>query len=259
MTHALRFEGVSIDLGARRVLSGVDLELGRGELVALAGPNGAGKTTLLRAATRTLSPCEGRIVLGRDPLSDLSRRSLAQRVAIVPQETQIPFPFSALEVVLMGRSPHLNWLGFESEEDVAIARRAMESVGVGELAERSILELSGGERQLVIVARALAQSPEVLLLDEPTAFLDLKNRTQVLSLVRAWVREEGRSALVVSHDLGLAAQAADRVALVAEGCVQGVGPPEEVLTAENLQRAFGVEATVIEGPGGKPVVVPRLR
>jgi len=155
----------------------------------------------------------------------------------------------------MGRSPHLGVFGYESRDDVALARHAMERVGIADLADRSILELSGGERQLVLIARALAQGPKVLLLDEPTAHLDLRHRVRVLALVRQFAAEGG-GALVVSHDLSLAARTCDRIALLAEGRLLATGSAHEVLTRENLKRAFDIEAEIVMAPDGAPLVVP---
>jgi iron complex transport system ATP-binding protein len=253
---ALTCEDLRVRLGGRAVLAGVSLELGRGEVLGLAGANGAGKTTLLRAVSGVLRPDAGRITLGGRALADWGRRELARRIAVVAQETAFAFPFRAGEVVLMGRSPHLPRIGFEGPRDLAIARAALARVGIEELADRSILELSGGERQLVVLARALAQEPEVLLLDEPTAHLDLRHRLRVLELVRE-LAGEGRSALVVSHDLSLAARACDRLALLARGSVLAVGRPAEVLSADSLRRTFAIEADVVPGPDGAPLVVPR--
>jgi iron complex transport system ATP-binding protein len=252
----MRFEDVSLRLGDRPVLSQVSLGLHQGEILTLAGPNGAGKTTLFRIASRVLRPDAGRVWVGGRPVDALSRRELARALAVVPQDASIVFPFTAGEVVLMGRSPHLGALGFESAADVALAREAMERVGIEALADRSVLELSGGERQLVLVARALAQDPRVLLLDEPTAHLDLRHRVAVLEQVRAFA-SRGRSALVVSHDLGLAARTSDRVALLREGALQAVGTPREVLTPDALLRVFGVEAEVLSAPDGALAVLPR--
>ncbi len=175
---------------------------------------------------------------------------------MVPQDTPVSFPFRVIEVVLMGRSPHLGVLGFESRADVALARDVMARVGIEAFADRSILDLSGGERQLVLIARALTQEPRILLLDEPTAHLDLAHRVAVLDLVRDFARD-GRSALVVSHDLSLSARASDRLALLSEGLVLDCGTPAEVLTPENLMTAFGIRADVIQAPDGSPLVVPR--
>jgi len=258
VTPALAFDDVALRIGARQVLRGVTFEVAPGEVVGLAGPNGAGKTTLFRVASRVLTPDRGQARVAGRPVESLTRRELALQVAVVPQELSIPFPFSAGEVVLMGRAPHLRGLGFESRADVALAREAMERVGVAELADRSILELSGGERQLVLVARALAQEPRVLLLDEPTAHLDLRHRIAVLERVRE-LAAEGRSALVVSHDLGLAARSCDRLVLLAGGAVLAQGAPGAVLTPDHLRDAFGIEAEVVPAPDGSPLVVPRAR
>jgi iron complex transport system ATP-binding protein len=253
---ALAFEELRVRLGGREVLAGVSFELRPGEVLGLAGANGAGKTTCLRAASGALRPESGRVVLAGRPLAAYGRRELARRVAVVPQDAPFAFPFRAGEAVLMGRTPHLPRLGFEGPRDLAIARDALARVGIEELADRSILELSGGERQLVLLARALAQEPAVLLLDEPTAHLDLRHRLRVLELVRE-LAAGGRSALVVSHDLSLAARGCDRIALLAQGRVIAAGTPAEVLRPDALRRAFGIEADVVAGPDGTPLVIPR--
>jgi iron complex transport system ATP-binding protein len=252
----LSFEGVGVRLDGRDVLRSVDLDLSTGEIVAIAGRNGAGKTTLFRIASRVLHATRGQVSVGGVPIESYSRRELATRIAVVPQDVNIPFPFRAGEVVLMGRAPHLGTFGFESAADIRRARAAMEEMEIEHLADRSMLELSGGERQLVLVARALTQDPRVLLLDEPTAHLDLRHRTAVLERVQAFVRG-GRSALVVSHDLSLSARSCDRLALLADGEMLAVGPPNEVLNADNLRATFDIEADVMDGPDGAPFVIPR--
>jgi len=253
---ALRFEGVEVRLGGREVLRGVDLELAAGEIVAVVGANGAGKTTLLRVASGVLRPTAGRALLDGQPVDALPRRELARRLAVVPQELQVAFGFSVGEVVLMGRSPHVGALGFDSRADAEVAREALRRVGIAGLADRSLLELSGGERQLALVARAFAQEPRVLLLDEPTAHLDLRHRLVVAARVREFARG-GRAALVVSHDLALAARSCDRMALLAGGRVLAAGAPGEVLTPALLREGFGIEADVVRAGDGAPLVVPR--
>ena len=254
---ALAFEDVRLRIGPREILRGVTLELGRGEMVGLAGPNGSGKTTLLRVASGVLPAGAGAVRVRGRPTASFSRRELARELAVVPQDAHIAFPFRAGEVVLMGRSPYLGPLGFETGADVRLAEEAMARVGIASLAERSVLELSGGERQLVMVARALAQDARVLLLDEPTAHLDLRHKIVVLDLVREFVRS-GRSALVVSHDLTLAARTCDRIALLREGALVATGAPADVITPQNLRTTFGIEADVLTAPDGAPLVVPRL-
>ena len=254
---ALTFDAVTLRLGAREVLRGISLELQPGELLALAGANGSGKTTLLRVASGVLRAERGEVRVLGDPQASLSPRELARRLAVVPQDVGVPFPFRAGEVVLMGRSPHVGRVGLDSEEDVRIARTAMEKLGILELADRSMLELSGGERQLVVAARAFAQQPRVLLLDEPTAHLDLRRRIEVLAQVREFAAAGG-SALVVSHDLELAARVCDRLALLAGGVVLAVGPPAEVMRPRWIREAFGIDAQVVPGPDGEPLLIPQL-
>ena len=254
---ALAFEDVRLRIGPREILRGVTLELGRGEMLGLTGPNGSGKTTLLRVASGVLPAGAGVVRVRGRPTAAFPRRELARELAVVPQDAHVAFPFRAGEVVLMGRSPYLGPLGFETGADVRLAEEAMARVGIASLAERSILELSGGERQLVLVARALAQDARVLLLDEPTAHLDLRHKMVVLDLVREFVRS-GRSALVVSHDLTLAARTCDRIALLREGALVATGAPADVITPQNLETTFGIDVDVLTAPDGAPLIVPRV-
>lgn len=254
MTLSLRH--IEVRLGDRPVLRGVDLEVAPGEVVGLVGPNGAGKTTLLRVASRVLAPDAGEALFDGRRLADWSRRALSQAIAVVPQDTGIPFPFRAGELVVMGRVPHQPLVGLDRVEDVDHARRALERVGIAHLADRSVFELSGGERQLVAFARALAQDPQLLLLDEPTAFLDLRHRVQALGVVRE-LAAEGRSALIVSHDLNLAARACHRLVVLRDGKIAASGLPAEVMTAELLADVYETEADILIAPDGGPVAVPK--
>lgn len=256
-SRGLAFESVALELGERAVLRDVSFSVEPGEVVGLLGRNGAGKTSLLRLATRLIQPNSGRVSFAGQALSSYSRRQLARRIATVPQDLHVPFPFLAGEIVLMGRAPHQGLLGFESPEDLAIALEAMERMGIGDLANRSILELSGGERQLVLFARAMVQRPDVLLLDEPTAFLDLRHRIDVLSVVRE-LATEGHGALVISHDLGLAARICDRLVVLGEGVVMAQGAPQDVVRPDLLARAFSIEADVVVAPDGDPLVIPKV-
>ena len=255
---SLELSGIEVAYGDRAVLAGVDLAVAPGEVVGLVGPNGAGKTTLLRVASRVLEPDAGVALWRGEPLARYSRRELSRAIAVVPQDSGTPFPFRAGELVVMGRVPHQPLLGFDREEDVAHARESLERMGIAHLADRSVFELSGGERQLVSFARALTQDAELLLLDEPTAFLDLRHRVDVLGVVRE-LATRGRAALVVSHDLNLAARSCDRLAVLHQGRIVASGPPEQVLTRELLADVYGTDADILTAPDGRPVAVPRLR
>lgn len=254
---SLRVEDVGLSLGEQCVLRGVSLEVRAGEIVGLLGPNGAGKTSLLRVACGVRAPDTGSVRWHGRLLSEWTRRELAQHIAVVPQEFHVPFSFRAGEVVLMGRAPYQGWFGLESSADVRLAVDALERMGIAHLADRSIGDLSGGERQLVLIARALVQEPDCLLLDEPTAFLDLRHRIEVLGAVRE-LAGRGCAVLLVSHDLSLAARSCDRLVLLADGSVALEGTPHEVLDPAGLRRVFGFEAQVLEGPDGLPLVVPEL-
>ncbi|MEE2679033.1 MAG: ABC transporter ATP-binding protein [Myxococcota bacterium] len=253
---ALEVDRIGVRLGGVEVLRGATLGVAAGEVVAVAGPNGAGKTTLLRAVSRAVRLAAGEIRVAGQALASLSPRELARRVAVVPQDAALVFPFRASELVLMGRAPHAGRFGFDSRADVELARAAMARVGIEHLADRSVLELSGGERQLVLFARALAQEAQLLLLDEPTAHLDLSHRLCVLEQARAFA-DAGGSVLFVSHDLGLAARSCDRVVLLHGGVVVAEGVPGEVFTPERLRRVFGVRAELLRAADGAPVVVAR--
>lgn len=256
MRELLALRGVGVQLGGRTILDRVDLEVRAGEVLGLVGRNGAGKTTVVRVSSGVWTPGLGEVAVSGRPVGSWRRRELARRVAVVPQQTAVPFPFRVADVVLMGRTPHLGPLQLEGRADVERARAALERLDILELAERSVLELSGGERQLVLVARALCQDPELLLLDEPTAFLDLEHRLRVLGLVRE-LAAGGRGALLVSHDLGLAPRFCDRMAVLAGGRVLAEGRPDQVLEAAVLRAGFGIEAELLAASDGSPVVVPR--
>lgn len=249
------YEGAGRRVVAVRDLS---LDVAAGELAALAGPNGSGKTTLVRALTGAVRPLAGEAWLCGDDARSLSYRELARRVAVVPQEPVLPEGFTALDAVLMGRTPHLRLLEREGPADVEAARRAMLATGTWDFATTPVGGLSGGERQRVVVARALAQETPVLLLDEPTAHLDIGHQASILGLVRSLCRSEGKAVLAVVHDLTLAAQYADRLVLLDAGVTVAEGPAEDVLRADLLGRVYGTRVDVFSHPEtGKPVVAPR--
>lgn len=246
--------GVRFRYGGPDVLRQVDLAVGAGEVVGLVGPNGSGKSTLLMVLAGLLAPDEGGVRLDDRPLPRLDRRAIARHVAFVPQQFELAFPFTALEVVLGGRHPHLSWLAFEGGRDMAIARAAMERVGLDGLEGRRFHELSGGERQRTLIAAALAQEPRVLLLDEPTASLDLHFQNEVMTVMDRLARG-GTAVVMAIHDLNLALAWCPRVVVLDEGRVDADGPPAEVLTPERLGSVYGAGAR-IHRIGDHPVVLP---
>ncbi len=244
------------------VLHKVDLAVKGGEMVGLLGPNGSGKTTLLKLASGILKPAKGEIRLNGDNLNALSRRSIARQVAVVPQQFHIPFAFTTGEVVMLGRTPFFRALAEEGEVDRQLVDSVLEQVGIGELAERRFDELSGGERQKVILAMALAQQPQLLLLDEPTVHLDIAHQMEILELVRALNTELGLTVVAAMHDLNLAALYFDRLVLLKEGRVCADGTPVKVLTEARISEVFSASVRVEPHPlTGTPhiVVIPRGR
>jgi len=250
----IRVENLGVDLGGKTVLADVSLTVADGEFVAVVGPNGAGKTTLLRAVNGVITPSRGTVTVDGRAVSALSARELARRVATVPQETSFGFEFSVADVVMMGRTPHRGRFATATPEDRRAVETALERTATASLRDRSVTTLSGGEQQRVALARALAQDAPVLLLDEPTASLDINHQVQTLSVVRD-CRDRGHTVVAAIHDLDLAARFCDRVVLVADGAVQCVGPPEEVLRDPALEEPFGVRTTVATNPATDTTIV----
>jgi ABC-type cobalamin/Fe3+-siderophores transport system ATPase subunit len=229
----------------------------RGDMVALAGPNGSGKSTLLGLLSGVLVPTAGAVRLADRDLAACDRRALARRIAVVPQETTIAFPYTVAEMVLMGRAPHRNGFGIEGPRDLAIAERAMARTGVLAFAARAVTELSGGERQRVIVARALAQEPEILLLDEPTTHLDLRHAMEILELVAELNARDGVTVVAALHDLTSAALYFRRVVFLRDGCLLAEGPPHAVIDEPTIRRVFDVDVRVTTDADGILTVRPR--
>jgi iron complex transport system ATP-binding protein len=256
MTARLAAEHVSFAFGESVALADVSVALGAGEVLAVVGPNGSGKSTLLRVLAGLARPSAGGIRLDGEPLAALGRRAIARRLALVPQEPRVDHPFTVLEVTLMGRAPHQRGLGLPSARDVEVATQALGRVDARGLAGRPIDRLSGGERQRVFLARALAQEPDVLLLDEPTTHLDVRHQLDTHALLRRLCRERGLACVTVVHDLNLAMAYCDRVVVLAAGRVAAAGAPAETLTAACVAEVFGVAVTVVPHPaGGMPVLV----
>ena len=240
--------------------SGLSFEISPGEIVGVIGPNSSGKTTLIRLLTRVLEPAAGEICLEGAPIRQLTRTDLARRVGVVPQGTLAQVPFNVGDLVLMGRYPHGPGRYFESPRDRTAARAAMEATGVLELADLPLDRLSGGERQRAVIARALAQEPRLLVLDEPTAYLDLRYQVEVAALLRRLNRERGMAILLVSHDLNLAAEMCDRLLLLAGGRAAATGAPEVVLDESLLASVFGCELIVDKSEATRrPIVRPTWR
>ncbi len=226
-----------------------------GEILGIIGPNASGKTTLIRLLSRVVAPARGEILLEGTPLTRLTRASVAQRVAVVPQDVPRGFPYTAGELVLMGRFPHAPGRFFESDEDRAAAREAMELTGVLDLAHEPLDRLSGGERQRVVLARALAQRPRLLVLDEPTAHLDLRYQAESVGLLRRLNAEAGLGVVLVSHDLNLAAEVSHRLLLLDRGSAVSLGPPESVLEEQSLEAVYGCRVSVEKHPSSRRPVV----
>lgn len=253
---AFRYPGAE-----RAALRDVSLRVGRGELYGVVGPNGSGKSTLLRLMLGSLEPDAGRVAFGGRPPGAWDRRALARHVGVVPQQEEVAFPLRVRDFVAMGRYPHLGAWRAERREDRAAVRAAMERCDLEGLADRDFATLSGGERQLARVARALAQEPEVLVLDEPAASLDLRHEMEILGLLGDLVTSGGVTVVLVTHHLNAAARSAHRLLLLEAGRSTSEGPPAAVLTREAVERAWKwpVRVTRHPGPGpdaGAPQVVP---
>jgi iron complex transport system ATP-binding protein len=242
---------------SQQVLDGVSFHVDRGTIVGLLGPNGSGKTTLVRMLAGMLRPDSGQVLLDDRPVSEMARRALARRIALVPQETHSTFDFSVIDIVLMGRYPHLGPFELERPADLEIARRALRSTGTEALESRSFGTLSGGEKQRVVIAAALAQASDLLLLDEPTTALDLGYQFEIAALLKSLNAEHGTTMLVSTHDLNLAAALCERVVLIKSGSVIAYGPTAETLTARNIRVLYDIEADVrFHERAGHLTVVP---
>jgi iron complex transport system ATP-binding protein len=256
----ITLDSVTLSYGARTVLSEVSMSVMPGELLALIGPNGVGKSTLIRATSGVLAPARGTIAHDGREIHRLKPEERARRIAVVPQASRLPEAFTVLDTVLMGRTAYLGWLGHETDRDRDAALEAMRRTGIEASGERRIGELSSGEQQLVLIARALAQAAPALLMDEPTAHLDLKHQAGIMELTCDLARRDKLAVAAALHDLNLAAQFADRVALLSGGRLHALGPPREVLTAERLSEVYGVSVRILPHPTlGTPIIITEKR
>jgi iron complex transport system ATP-binding protein len=243
-----------------RVIDGVSLQVDRGTVVGLLGPNGSGKTTLLRLLSGVMPPESGSVTIDGRPIRELTRRELARRIAVVPQETHTTFDFSVIDMVLMGRYPHLGSFELEGAADQAIAREALAATGTASLEARPFATLSGGEKQRVVIASALAQASDMLLLDEPTASLDLGYQIDIAALLRRLNTERGTTLIVSTHDLNLAAALCEQIVLLKSGRVIAHGSTDATLTTENIRVLYDVDADVqFHSRAGHVTVVPIAR
>ena len=251
---SLRLEGVSVDIAGRRIVTGIDITVADGQFVGLLGPNGSGKSTILKTVYRVHPPSAGRVLLDGADLRAMKPRDAARRVAVVTQEFVSEFDFTVREMVMIGRTPHKQAFSRDTEADRTIAETAMERAGCAHLADRSFNTLSGGEKQLTLIARALAQEADHLILDEPTSHLDIRYQVQILELVAGL----GVSVLAALHDLSLAAMFCGTVHVLAGGRIVADGPPRAVLTPATIRAAYGADVLVIEHPDtGTPHLIPR--
>ncbi len=262
--YVLETRDLSFDYGrgarAARVLSNVSLGIEGGSIVGLLGPNGSGKTTLLRLMSGVLTPSSGRVMLDNHLLTKMPRRDLARRVAVVPQETRATFDFTVLEMVLMGRYPHLGPFELEGAADMEIARAALEATGTAGLEGRQFATLSGGEKQRVVIAGALAQASDMLLLDEPTTALDLRYQFEVLAVLKNLNASRGTTIVISTHDLNLVAALCQQVVLLKDGSVLAQGPTADTLNADNIRALYDVDADVrFHERAGHLTVVPLAR
>jgi len=254
-----RMQDVTLGYGTKEVVKDITFEAKSGELIGLVGPNGSGKSTIIKALSRIITPIKGEILLDGRNITAVSRKELAKLISVVPQIPVLPSAFTAFEIVLMGRSPHLGLFQYEGHEDLEIAWRAMKKTSTHKLAERKIGELSGGEIQSVVIARALTQETEAVLLDEPTANLDIGRQIDILGLFKSLCKKNGLMVIAALHDLNLAAHYCDRLVLIHNGKIHARGTPSEVITAENIRQVYGSGSFVHTHPvSGLPAVLPRV-
>ena len=258
--HILQIKDLTVGYGENTVLQGLNLALPKGAITAIIGPNACGKSTLMRAMTRLLVPQSGQVLLDGVPIHTMAPRKLARRMGLLPQTPIAPEGISVLDLVSRGRHPHQGLFGrWRAEDDAAVAE-ALELTGTSDLAERMVGDLSGGQRQRVWIAMALTQQTDVLLLDEPTTYLDINHQLEVLDLLTELNRSRGTTIVMVLHELNLAARYADLLVAIRDGCIHAAGSAQDILTEEMLSQVFGLNAKVIPDPvSGNPMMIPRGR
>jgi iron complex transport system ATP-binding protein len=256
----LTIGGVDVSYGSVDILKDVNFSVESGQFLGILGPNGSGKTTLLKSISRVLKPKRGSILVGDKDIYEMKSVDVAKQLAVVPQETPMTFDFTALEVVLMGRNPHMTRFKMEGKNDLEIAKHAMEITRTWEFADRSVTELSGGERQRVIIARALTQEPKILLLDEPTTHLDISNQLEIMDLIKHLCETRKLLIVAVFHDFNLAARYCDSIILLKDGKIVALGKADDTLTSKNVKKVFSVDTIVKKHPiTGQLHVIPISR
>jgi len=240
----LNIIGITFFYDSVKALDDITFEVNEGEVLGVIGPNGSGKTTLLRCINMALKPKVGTVFIDGENILELDRKDIAKKIAVVPQNSTIRFPFTLFDIVLMGRTPHLGRLDRETPEDIEIAKKAMKITKTLHLADRLIDEVSGGERQRVIIARALTQEPKILLLDEPTLHLDINHQLEILELIKKLVRKNKLIVILTSHDLNLASRYCDRLVLLNTGRIYSIGKPQNVLTRDNIKEVYNIEVEI---------------
>ncbi len=252
----LEIQNVTLGYGRKVVVGDITFQMKPGEITGLVGPNGCGKSTIIKALSRVISPYSGRILLGGKNISAISRRDLSRLLGVVPQIPLLPSTFTAFEVVLMGRNPHLGLFQYEGQRELDIAWRAMEQTMTLHLARQRVGELSGGEIQCLLIARVLTQETKTILLDEPTANLDIGRQIEILNLIKNLCLDNNVAVLAAIHDLNLASQYCNRLVLINNGQVHAQGTPTEVITAQNIKEVYGVDSCVYSHPAnGLPTIL----
>jgi iron complex transport system ATP-binding protein len=249
----LKVNNIEFGYNSTPVLENISMDLDRSEVLGIVGPNGAGKSTLIRCIDRILTPRGGIILLDGNNISKMTRMEIAKEMGYVPQTTTRVFPATVFDTVLMGRRPHLGWKS--SEEDIDKVLEVLELLGIMKFAMRDFNEISGGQQQKVLIARALAQEADILLLDEPTSNLDIRHQLEVMDIMKGIVKKKGISVIVAIHDLNLASRYTDRLLMMNGGRIFAAGNPESVLTVENIRCAYGVEA-LVKSDGERPYIIP---
>ncbi|MCW4016136.1 MAG: ABC transporter ATP-binding protein [Candidatus Bathyarchaeota archaeon] len=256
----LSIDGIECSYGSVDVLKDINFNVKSGEFLGILGPNGSGKTTLLKSISRVLKPKKGAILIGTENIYNMKTVDVAKQMAVVPQSTPVSFDFTALEVVLMGRNPHMARFKMEGKKDLEIAKKSMELTRTWEFADRPVTELSGGEIQRVIIARALTQEPQILLLDEPTTHLDISNQLEIMDLIKHLCETQKLLIVAVFHDFNLAARYCDSIILLKDGKIVAAGKSNDTLTSENVKKVFSVNTIVKNHPiTGQLHVIPISR